>query len=148
MCYLISESLRVRQQLGENQHKISSDADARTEDQIKTRMAERVAKSKKEEQDMLEKKKKNHEDLRNFFKNHVSKKEILPRFSLFLTKYCKPQLEQVEARKIQQKEEGKLILEGYMRIRDEANAQKEAQRLAKLQSGKQLQSVHLHQIVK
>nr|KAJ3422864.1 hypothetical protein HK105_005886 [Polyrhizophydium stewartii] len=120
-----NDSLNVRQQIGENQFKISSDADAKIEEQIKQRMLERDAKALRDEQERLERKKKNHEELRKFFQDY---------------------LQQVKERKQRQKEEDQRTLAEYMRIRDEANAQKEALRAAKLSAGKSLQDFHLKQI--
>eukprot|EP00842_Homolaphlyctis_polyrhiza_P005814 jgi/Hompol1/6233/HPOL_004914-RA len=120
-----NDSLTMRQQLGETQFKISSNADAKVEEQIKQRMLERDLKSKKEEEEKLEKKKKNHKELRQFFHDY---------------------LRQAEERKQKKKEEDQRTLQEFLRIRDEANAQKEAQRAASLQAGKMVQSLHLKQI--
>ncbi|KAI8923050.1 hypothetical protein BC831DRAFT_514609 [Entophlyctis helioformis] len=113
-------------QLGENQLKISSDADAKIEEQIKQRMLERDIKSKKEEQEKLERKKKNHESCGSSSKTMS--------------------LRQVKERKQRQKEEDQKTLQEYMRVRDNTNAQREAQRQANLQEGKALQAFHKKQM--
>lgn len=56
-------------------------------------------------------------------------------------------MEQTEALKVKTRAEDAKILEEYIRIRDDAIAQKEAIRVSKLNSGKHIQEYHLKQIV-
>ncbi|KAK5672911.1 hypothetical protein QVD99_000395 [Batrachochytrium dendrobatidis] len=120
-----NDGINIRHRLGETQLKISNDADAKVEEQIKQRMVEHDLKAKKEERDKLEKKKKNYEELDVFFQNYMNEKT---------------------EQKKKQKEEGKHFLQEFIRVRDEANAQKETKRMVSLQNGKNLQNHHLRHI--
>jgi hypothetical protein len=53
----------------------------------------------------------------------------------------------VEHQKNKTKEDEKLILDGYIKMKEETIAKKEAEKAAKLKSGLSLQSYHLKQIV-
>ena len=79
-----------------------------------------------EDQARLNKKKKNNEELRVFFDKYHQ--------------------ETREAQQKQQKEDAQQLAE-YIKIRDDALAEKEAIRLKKLETGKKYQDDHLKQIV-
>ncbi|KAJ1345331.1 hypothetical protein BSLG_000844 [Batrachochytrium salamandrivorans] len=120
-----NDGIKARQILGKTQLKIINDYDAKMEEQINQRMVDRDTKAKKEEQDKLVRKKKNHDELRHFFQEYVHRAAAL---------------------KQAQKEESLQTLQGYIRIRDEAHAEKEAKKASDLHTGKTLQGYHKKQI--
>ncbi len=69
--HLFSESLNRRLALGETQAKLSSDADAKQNEQISLRVKEHTVKAKKDTDDQLAKKKKREAELQEFYKSHV-----------------------------------------------------------------------------
>ncbi|KAI8909515.1 hypothetical protein EDD86DRAFT_190728 [Gorgonomyces haynaldii] len=113
------------QQMGENQQRATHDHDARIEEQIKQRVVVRDAKDKAEDEAKRLKKKKNSEELRTFFVNHLQRAQSI---------------------KKQEQEEGQKILQEYMRIREDAITQKEQARISRLAQGKLLQEAHLKHI--
>ena len=121
-----SEGLNRSLALGETQHLISSNADAKLHEQITLRVKERDSKALKESAEVLTKKQKRQAEIKQFYLVYMKNKD---------------------EKKVLKKEADKKELEAYIKLRDDYLAQKEAVKSEKLNSGKTLQSFHKSQIL-
>lgn len=123
---MFQESLNRSLALGETQALISSNADAKLNEQIAARVKERESSASKELEENLIKKQKMQAEIRHFYNAHNKDKA---------------------EKKASKKEADRKELEEYLKLRDDHLAKKELEKSEKLKAGKVLQSFHKSQIL-
>ncbi|KAJ3094038.1 hypothetical protein HDU97_008661 [Phlyctochytrium planicorne] len=120
-----NESIRLREQLGEVQAKLHTDADARIEEQMRIAIEKKNQQEKKEEMERKEKKRRQQQELRDYFHEYVRQSEIKIRVN---------------------KELEKQELEYYRQVRDDAIKEQKQKKAKALREGKELQEYHRSQM--
>lgn len=122
---MFQESLNRSLALGETQALISSNADAKLNEQIAARIKERESSATKELEENLLKKQKRQAEIRHFYNAH--NKDKAEKLAL-------------------KKESDRKELQEYLKQRDDHLAKKELEKAEKLKAGKVLQSFHKSQM--